>query len=105
MWQRLFLDPVNWRLVAVAIILTFLLAWAAAHAARVLLTRAIRGLLGGKVTSGSAFVRTPLRVVGFAVFGLVFAVLLFPAFELAGLRPRAGLQLRSLSTWAFDSGL
>jgi small conductance mechanosensitive channel len=31
-------------------------------------------------------------------------VLLFPAFELAGLHPRTGLHLRELSTWAFNSG-
>ena len=31
--------------------------------------------------------------------------MLFPAFELAGLHPRVGLHLRTLSTWTFGSGL
>jgi small conductance mechanosensitive channel len=50
-------------------------------------------------------VRAPLRVVGATVFILVFAALIFPAFELAGLRPRAGVRLGELNGWAFDSGL
>ena len=50
-------------------------------------------------------VQAPLRLVGFATFILVFVVLIFPAFEMAALHPRVGLHLRTLSTWAFDSGL
>jgi small conductance mechanosensitive channel len=106
MWKRLFLDyPVNWRLVALAVVPTALVAWLAAHAARRAATSAMRQLLRDTVTTASPLVRAPLRLIGFATFALVFAVLIFPAFEIVGLRPRAGLHLRTLSTWAFESGL
>ena len=39
------------------------------------------------------------------MFAVVFGALLFPAFEIVGLHPRAGLHLRTLSTWTFGSGL
>ena len=38
-------------------------------------------------------------------FLLCAALLLFPAFELAGLQPRTGVQLRTLAEWAFGHGL
>jgi small-conductance mechanosensitive channel len=105
MWRRFFLDAVNWRLVALAVLPTALVAWLAAHAARRAATSGMRQLLRDTVTTASPLVRAPLRLIGFATFALVFAVLIFPAFEIVGLRPRAGLHLRTLSTWAFESGL
>jgi moderate conductance mechanosensitive channel len=106
MWKRLFLDyPVNWQLVAAAVLPTALFAWLAAHAARRASRSALRHLLRDTVTTASPLVRAPLRLIGFATFGIVFAVLIFPAFEAAGLHPRAGLHLRTLSSWTFDSGL
>jgi small conductance mechanosensitive channel len=57
------------------------------------------------LTPGSALVRRPLRLVQIAVFLLLFGVLLFPAFELVGLRPRTGVQLSTLAAWMFASGL
>jgi small conductance mechanosensitive channel len=102
---RLFLDPVSWRLAALAVIPTALVAWVAARAARRALTAIMRHLLADTIVTSSPLVRTPLRLIGFAVFVLVFGVLIFPAFELTGLRPRAGVHLRTLSAWFFDSGL
>ena len=62
-------------------------------------------LLHGTLATTSPFVSGPLRLIGFATFVLVFSVFVFPAFEAAGLHPRFGLHLRTLSSWAFDSGL
>src|SRR6185503_19322027 len=62
-------------------------------------------LLGDKVVISSSLIRAPLRLIGLATFALVFAVLVFPAFEIAGLHPRTGVPLRTLSTWTFASGL
>lgn len=102
---RLFLDPVNWRLVALAVMPTALVAWLAARATRQTLTALMRHLLADTIATSSPLVRAPLRLIGYAVFALVFGVLIVPAFELAGLRPRAGVHLRTLSAWFFDSGL
>src|SRR5262249_49174968 len=84
---------------------TFLVAWLAGRYARRAVVLAMRGLLADTVATTSRFVRAPLRGVGFATFVLVFAALIFPAFEIAGLHPRAGLPLRALNTWTVDSGL
>jgi moderate conductance mechanosensitive channel len=106
MWRKLFLDSIpQWWLVALAVIPTALVALAAASVARRGATAAMRRLLHGTYTSGSPVFRGPLRLIGFATFALVFAVLVFPVFEAAGLQPRVGLHLRTLSTWTFDSGL
>src|SRR5215471_4473856 len=105
MWSRLFTGSSDWHLLLAAIIPTFLVAWLAGRYARRCVTFAMRALLADTVATSSRFVRAPLRVAGFATFILVFAALIFPAFELAGLHPRAGLRLRALNTWTFDSGL
>jgi moderate conductance mechanosensitive channel len=105
MWRRLFMGPVNWQLLALAVIPTLAIAWAAAHMARVFLTNAMRGMLRDTVVTSSPLIRAPLRLIALATFCLVFAVLIFPAFEVVGLRPRAGVHLGTLSAWAFDSGL
>ena len=82
-----------------------MLAFLAARTARLAATAAIRNLLGDKVVISSSLIRAPLRLIGLATFALVFAVLVFPAFEIAGLHPRTGVPLRTLSTWTFASGL
>jgi small-conductance mechanosensitive channel len=105
MWSRLFSDPPDWHLVLAAVIPTALVAWMAGRWARRATARVMRTALGGTLSTASPLVRAPLRLVGFAAFVLVFAVLIFPAFELAGLHPRAGVHLRTLNTWTFDSGL
>src|SRR5215471_1382402 len=105
MWGRLFSDPVNWRLAAVVIVPTALIAWAASRAVKYAAGLAMRRMLGDTAATTSPVVRAPLRLIGLTALALVFCLLVFPAFEVAGLHPRAGVHLRTLSTWAFDSGL
>jgi moderate conductance mechanosensitive channel len=105
MWRRLFNGPENWQLALAVVVPTAVLALLAARAARVAATAAMRNLLRDTVVISSPLVRAPLRLIGFVAFTLVFAVLLFPAFEVAGLSPRTGIHLRELTEWTFDSGL
>lgn len=106
MWRRLFTDAVvQWRLVAFVVIPTTVVALLAARGVRRAVAAILRRLLHGSLDAGSPLARAPLRLVGFATFLLVFAVLVFPAFEIVDLHPRVGLHLRTLSTWTFDSGL
>jgi small-conductance mechanosensitive channel len=105
MWTRLFDGQVDWRPLAVAIILTLLLAWLAARVARRLTAEALRGVLRDSLVESSPLVRRPLRLVAATSFLLIAALLLFPAFEMAGLHPRTGIQLGALSAWVFGSGL
>jgi small conductance mechanosensitive channel len=104
MWRRLFTDPTNWQLLAVTVIPITVISWVGARLAKAAAAFALRKVLGD-VAPGSALVRGPLRLIGFFTFVLLFAVLIFPATQLAGLHPRAGVPLRALSEWAFDSGL
>lgn len=106
MWRRFFLDPVHdWQTAAMVALATAVVAWLAARAAKSAATAAMRKLLRDTIATSSPLVRAPLRLIGLTTFGIVFPVLLFPAFEMAGLHPRAGLHLRTLSVWAFGSGL
>ncbi|HEY3886717.1 MAG TPA: mechanosensitive ion channel family protein [Vicinamibacterales bacterium] len=105
MWHRLFTDPLNWRLALFAFVPTIALAWLAGSIARRLMTGVMRSLLGGNLTTRSPVIRAPLRLIEIATFVLVLGVLIVPALEAVGLHPRAGVHLRTLSAWAFDSGL
>jgi small conductance mechanosensitive channel len=105
MWKRLFIGPVDLRAVIVAVVPTLVIAWLAAHFAARLGARTLRAVLRDTVAPSSPLVSGPLRAISVAAFVLTAAILLFPAFELAGLRPRTGLRLRTLSTWTFGSGL
>jgi small conductance mechanosensitive channel len=106
MWRRLFLDsPPDWQLAALVVVPTALIAWIGARSARRLATIAMRHLLRDTVATSSPLIKAPLRLIGAATFVLLFAVLVFPGFEIAGLHPRAGLHLGTLSSWVFDSGL
>jgi small conductance mechanosensitive channel len=105
MWSRLFTGSADWHLLVAALIPTLLVAWLAGRYARRAVARAMRALFGNALVLTSPYVRAPLRVVGATVFLLVFAVLIFPAFEIAGLHPRTGLRLHALNQWTFDSGL
>jgi small conductance mechanosensitive channel len=104
-WQRAFGAPAEWQSVTLAVVLSALVAWVAARLARRTVSRILEGILSDAVTTASPLVRGPLRLVAAAVFFLVFVVVAVPIFELAGMRPRAGLGLRTLATWAFTSGL
>jgi small-conductance mechanosensitive channel len=105
MLQRFFIDVPSWPSVLLAVVPIVVLAWLASRIARravhALLTRVLRDT----VAVTSPLLRAPLRLIGFIAFFLVFAVLIGPAFELAGIHPRAGVHLQTLAGWTFDSGL
>jgi small-conductance mechanosensitive channel len=106
MWRRFFLDrEVQWHLAVLIIVPTAVVAIVAARVARRAAAALLHRFLHDTLTVASPLVRAPLRLVGFATFLLVFAVFLFPAFELVSLHPRFGLHLSTLSTWTFGSGL
>jgi len=107
LWRRFFspVDPENWQLAIAVIIPTAAFALIAARLATGAAARVIQNILRDSLARSSPLVRGPLRLIGLATFLLTFFVLLFPAFELAGLHPRAGLHLRTVSTWTFGSGL
>ena len=105
MFNRLFVGPVQWDLLVFAVIATCAIAYAGAWLAQRLAETAIRTLVRDTLAPSSPLVRRPLRLVGIATFLLLVGVLLFPAFELAGLRPRTGVHLSALAAWTFASGL
>ena len=105
MWRRLFDGPVEWQVIVAAALPTLLLAWIGARFARRITTAAMRAIVGDTLAPSSPLVRGPLRLVGLATFILIFAVLIFPALELVGLEPRAGMQFRALADWALFHGL
>jgi moderate conductance mechanosensitive channel len=104
-WQRAFAAPAEWQSITLAVALSAVIAWLVARLARRTVSRLLKGILADAVTTASPLVRAPLRLVATAVFFLVFVIVAVPIFELAGLRPRAGIGLRTLATWAFTSGL
>ena len=104
-WKRLFTGPAEWQLVIAAVIPTLILAWLGARLAKRFAAAAIRRLLQDTLVMSSPLVRGPLRLVGIGTFALLFFVMLFPAFEIVGLQPRAGLHLQTIATWTFESGL
>ncbi len=105
MLTRLFDGPVEWKPLLAAIVPTLILAWLGAYATRRLATAAMRRIVQGTLAPTSPLVRGPLRLVSVTAFLLFTAILLFPAFELVGLKPRTGLHLETLATWAFGPGL
>ena len=102
---RLFEGPIDIRLALIALAPTLVVAWLLARIARRLAAAGLQAIVRDTLTPSSPLVRAPLRLVGAAVFILVVGVVLFPAFEIAGLHPRAGVHLRSLAEWAFGAGL
>lgn len=105
MWRRFFAGPVEPQGLFIAIAATLIAAWIASRIARRLAAAGLRAMLRDTVATSSPHVRRPLRIISATAFALAVAILLFPAFEMAGLRPRTGVHLRALSDWAFASGL
>jgi small conductance mechanosensitive channel len=105
MWNQFFDGPVDFQSVLLAVVPTIVAAWICGRIARRLVAAALRALVRDTLSPSSPLVRAPLRIVAAAAFILAFAVLLFPAFEMAGLKPRAGVPLSGLSAWTFESGL
>ena len=102
---RLLSGPVDLRSLLIAIVPTLLFAVLLAIVVKRIAERILKAALGDHLAMSSPLVRAPLRLVSIATFLLVTSLLLFPAFELAGLQPRAGVPLATLRNWAFDSGL
>ncbi len=102
---RFFEGDVDLRLFIVALAPTVVFAWAVAQFVRRLAAAALRAVVGGSLTSASPLVRAPLRLITVTVFLLVMGIAIVPAFEMAGLHPRAGLHLHTVVDWAFRSGL
>ena len=105
MWTRLFEGPADWQAFALALGATLLVASLAARLARRLAAAALRKMLRDTLVQSSPLVRRPLRLIAIAAFVLVTGLLLFPAFEIAGLRPRTGIHLKQIAAWSFGSGL
>jgi len=105
MWSRLFSEPVEPKALFIAAAATLLAAWIASRLARRLAAAALRGVLSDTVATASPHVRAPLRIISVTTFTLTLAVLLFPALEMAGLKPRTGVHLRDVSDWTFNHGL
>ena len=105
MWRQLFDGAADGKLIAAAVLPTLAVAWVGARLARRLAAAAMRAIVGDTLAPTSPLVRGPLRLVGFGAFVLLFAVLIFPAFEVVGLEPRAGMHLRALADWALFRGL
>jgi small conductance mechanosensitive channel len=100
-----FEGPVNWSALLLAAAPTLLIAAIAARLVRRMAAAALKGIVGDTIEASSPLVKAPLRLVSLAVFLLLVPVLIFPAFELAGLRPRVGHRLQPAAAWALDSGL
>jgi small conductance mechanosensitive channel len=103
--QKAFDPPTDWQSLVLAVGVAVLIAWTVARIVRKLAARGIRGILGESFAPSSPAVRGPLRLIGAATFLLVLALFIVPVFELAGLRPRTGVRLRTFAVWAFSSGL
>jgi small-conductance mechanosensitive channel len=105
MTPGLFEGTVNLHTVLLAVVPTLVLAGLAAFVTGRLARRALQALVGDHLSLSSPLVRGPLRLVNVATFVLCASLLLFPAFELAGLHPRTGVPLRTIAEWGFAHGL
>ena len=103
--KRMFDGPVEWQLIAAAVIPTVILSYIGARIIKRLAALALRGIVHDTLAPTSPLVRGPLRLIGLATFVLLLAIFLVPAFDLVGLRPRAGIHLHLLAEWAFKHGL
>jgi small conductance mechanosensitive channel len=105
MWSRVFVNPVDWQALLLALLPTLALAWLSAVLARRLASSALYSFIGEAIPPSSSLVRTPLRLVALVTFVLVAALLLFPALELTGVRPRVAGSMRETAAWVRGPGL
>jgi len=105
MWRRFFSGSVEPWWLFFSLSATALAGWIAARVAGRLAAAGLKAALRDTVAPSSPHVRTPLRIISGTAFTLTVAVLLFPALEMAGLKPRTGVHLQDLSNWAFTAGL
>ena len=104
-FERAFERPAEWQTLLLAILASLVLAGLAARFIRRLAAKGMRAILGDTLATASPSVRGPLRLIWLGSFLLVLALITVPVFELAGLRPRTGVRLRTLADWAFGAGL
>jgi small conductance mechanosensitive channel len=105
MRDYLFAGSVNWTPLLLAAAPTLAGAWLASRLARRLATSLLLAAVGDTLPATSPLIRGPVRLVSFSVLLLAWAILLFPALEMAGLRPRMGRTVRDMASWLFGSGL
>jgi moderate conductance mechanosensitive channel len=105
LWSEFFAAPVNWGAFFLAVTPTLLLAWFVARWTRLRVTALLQSMLGGALAPSSPLVRAPLRLLGLAMFLLLAGLLIFPALDLAGLEPRAGIPIDALEAWLLGDGL
>jgi small conductance mechanosensitive channel len=105
LWTRAFDSPPDWQAFAVALVPSLLVAWLASRLVRHLARRVLHLIVGDSIAHTSPLVRAPLRLLAATAFVLTLGILLLPAFEIVGLRPRTGIGLQALVTWGFRSGL
>jgi small conductance mechanosensitive channel len=101
----LFEGSVNAQTVLLALVPTLFLSWLAAFIVGRLARRGLQSMLGDQLAISSPLVRGPIRLFSLMTFLLCASLLLFPAFELVGLKPRTGVPLRTLAEWGFGHGL
>jgi small conductance mechanosensitive channel len=101
----LFSGPAPWQAVVYAIVPTLLVALCVAWLVKRVVERVLTAAVGEHLAVSSPLVQGPLRLVGVAMFVLVTSLLLFPAFELVGLKPRTGVSLGTITRWGFEHGL
>ena len=105
MLTRLFEGSVDRQSVLLALALTIVVAWIAALLVQRLAGAGLHALGRDRLAESATHFHGPVRLLGSGTFLLVFGVLLFPAFQIVGLHPRTGIDLRSLAEWMFDRGL
>jgi small-conductance mechanosensitive channel len=104
MTPGLFSGPVDWNAVITAVVPTLLIAALVTLVLKRVAERLLRAALGDSLAVSSALVQGPLRVLSVATFLMLTSLLIFPAFELVGLKPRTGVRLGALMAWAFGHG-
>ena len=105
MTQGLFEGNVDLHTALIAIVPTVIISLVVAFAVGRLARRVLVSILGEQLSVTSPLVRGPLRLFSLAAFLLCSAVLIFPAFELAGVRSRTGVQMRTIGEWALEHGV
>jgi len=105
MRNYLFAGTVNWTPLLLAAAPTLAGAWLASRLAKRMAASFLLAAVGDTLPPTSPLIRGPVRLVGVAVLLLAWAILLFPALEMAGLRPRMGRTVRDVASWLFGSGL
>jgi small-conductance mechanosensitive channel len=101
---RLFQGSVNPQALTVALASTLVIAWLAARIARRATASALRALMHDTVSTASPQVTRLLRFVSAATFVLAVSIVLVPALDLAGLRPRRGVHVGTVVDWGLTSG-